>query len=146
MIQLAPIALTMAALLAAGQSGGALVSDRTQGLRRICAYEDRVGGRRAPALVIAIGLAEPCPFQYPRPRQPRPPEIPAMATLAGQTRENGRTVCRYVYLGVQLQPAGAGRRELPLHAEFRRPGLRPLDQGRRAASSPRSRRAASASL
>lgn len=118
MIQLAPIALTMAALLAAGQSGGALVSDRTQGLRRICAYEDRVGGRRAPALVIAIGLAEPCPFQYPRPRQPRPPEIPAMATLAGQTRENGRTVCRYVYLGVSYSRPVPGGVSCPYTPNF----------------------------
>jgi hypothetical protein len=105
MIQLAPIGLTMFVLMAAGQSGGALVSERTDGMRRVCSYEDSVRGRRAPPLQVRIGLAEPCPFRYPRPPRPRPPEIPPMATLEGQSLDGGRTICRYNYLGVRYTRA-----------------------------------------
>ena len=108
MFQLAPIGLTMFVLMAADQSGGALVRERIDGMRRICAYEDRVRGRRAPPLEVAIGMAEPCPFRYPRRPRPRPPEIPPMATLYGQSIEGGRTVCRYTYLGVRyVRPISA---------------------------------------
>ncbi|HEV2816698.1 MAG TPA: hypothetical protein VGW40_05700 [Allosphingosinicella sp.] len=100
MIQSAPAGLLLLALVAAGQSGGALVSQRLDGLRRVCSYEDRVRGRRAPRFEITVGMAEPCPFQYPR-RQPRRAEIPAMATLEAEVRERGQTTCRYVYLGVR---------------------------------------------
>lgn len=96
---LAPLGLSMFVLLAAGQSGGALVSERIDGMRRICAYEDQVRGRRAPRLQVAVGMAEPCPFRYPRRPRPRLSDIPALATLVGQTREGGRTICRYTYLG-----------------------------------------------
>jgi len=110
MIQLAPIGLTMLALVSLAQSGGALVGQRLDGLRRVCSYEDRVRGRLAPPLEIAIGMAEPCPFYNPGRRRPRPAEIPSMATLEGQSRENGRTICRYSYLGVRYsRPIGAGR-------------------------------------
>jgi hypothetical protein len=101
MIQSAPVGLLLLALLSVGQSGGALVSQRVEGLRRVCGYEDRVRGRLAPPLQITVGMAEPCPFQYPRRRPPRPAEVPAMATLEGETREGGQTICRYVYLGVR---------------------------------------------
>lgn len=101
MIQSAPVGLMLLALVSVGQSGGALVSQRLDGLRRICGYEDLARGRRAPPLQIAVGMAEPCPFQYPRRRPPRPAEVPAMATLESETREGGQTVCRYVYLGVR---------------------------------------------
>jgi len=93
--------MMLLALVSLGQSGGALVSQRLDGLRRVCGYEDRVRGRRAPPLEILVGMAEPCPFQYPRPRRPRPAEVPAMATLESETHEGGQKVCRYVYLGVR---------------------------------------------
>lgn len=101
MIQLAPIGLTMFVLMAAAQSGGALVGERVDGMRRVCSYEDQLRGRRAPPLQVRVGMAEPCPFRYPRPRRPRPPEIPAMATLERQTHEGGRRICSYTYLGVR---------------------------------------------
>ena len=96
----APIGLTMFVLMAAAQSGGALVGERVDGMRRICSYEDQLRGRRAPPLQVRVGTAEPCPFRYPRPRRPRPAEIPSMATLDGQSYDGGRRVCRYNYLGV----------------------------------------------
>jgi len=110
MIQFAPIGSLLLALVSAGQSGGALVSQRLDGLHRVCGYEDRVHGRLAPPLQITIGMAEPCPFQYPRRRPPRPTEVPAMATLESETHEGGQTICRYTYLGVlytrPIQPTG----------------------------------------
>ena len=101
MIQIVPAGLTLLALISVGQTGGALVSQRLEGLRRVCHYEDRVHGRLAPPLAVTIGMAEPCPFQYPRRTRPRPSDVPALATLEGETREAGRTVCRYVYMGVR---------------------------------------------
>lgn len=101
MIHSAPVGLMLLALVSVGQSGGALVSQRLDGLHRVCGYEDRVRGRRAPALQIMVGMAEPCPFQYPRQPRPRPAEVPAMATLESETYEGGRKICRYVYLGVR---------------------------------------------
>ena len=109
MIQSAPAGLLLLALISAGESGGALVSQRLDGLHRVCGYEDRVRGRLAPPLQIMIGMAEPCPFQYPR-RRPRPAEIPTLATLEAEILEGGQKICRYVYLGVRynrpIRPTG----------------------------------------
>jgi len=118
MFQLAPIGLILAALLAAQQSGGALVSEHADGLRRLCGYEDRARGRLAPPLVVAVGLGEPCPFQYPRPRRPRPPEVPALATLESQSRAGGRTVCHYVYLGTRYERQIPGTLSCPYTPNF----------------------------
>lgn len=111
MIQLAPVGLSLLALVAAGQSGGALVGQHLEGMRRVCSYEDRVRGRLAPWVQITVGMAEPCPFYFPRRTRPRPDEVPAMATLEAETREAGRTICRYVYLGVRYsRPIGPALR------------------------------------
>lgn len=110
MIQLAPIGLTMFVLVAADQSGGALLTERVVGLHRVCAYEDRLNGRRAPSLQVVVGLAEPCPLQYPGRPRVRPAEIPAMATFERRTREGSQAVCHYIYLGARYsRPVPAGQ-------------------------------------
>ncbi|MEA3029328.1 MAG: hypothetical protein QOG13_653 [Sphingomonadales bacterium] len=118
MIQLAPIASMLLVMVAAGQSGGALVAQRLDGLRRICGYEDLARGRRAPPLQIAIGMAEPCPFQYPGRRAPPPQQVPSMATLEGESRVDGRKICRYIYLGVRYSRAVQPGQTCPLTPHF----------------------------
>jgi len=115
MIQFAPVA---SMLLVMAQSGGALVGQRPAGLSRICSYENPLRGRRAPLLTVAIGLGEPCPFQYPGRRRPRPAEIPSLATLDSESRSSDRTVCYYVYLGVRYSRQIPPARRCPLTPHF----------------------------
>jgi hypothetical protein len=98
-----PIALglSIVALVSGLQTGGPLIAEHLRGLRRVCYYQDLAQGPRAPALQVEVGMAEPCPFQYPRPSPPRPQDIPAMAQLKGQSRSSGETTCTYEYMGVR---------------------------------------------
>jgi hypothetical protein len=114
----APLGMILAVLMAAAQSGGALVGERVDGMRRVCAYEDQTRGRLAPPLQVRVGLGEPCPFRYPRPRRPRPPEIPSLATLEGQSYEGGRTICRYTYLGIHYSRTIAASQTCPYTPNF----------------------------
>jgi hypothetical protein len=118
MIQFAPIASMLLVMASAAQSGGALVGQRLDGLRRICGYEDLVRGRRAPPLQVAVGMAEPCPFQYPGGRRPAPPQVPSMATLEGISEAGGQRVCRYVYLGVRYNRPVQPGQTCPLTPHF----------------------------
>ena len=70
-----------------------LISQRTRGIQRICAYQ--VGRQQRERIV---GLGEPCPpsslsFEAPAAR------IPSLASLSGERRLSGRTVCIYSYAG-----------------------------------------------
>jgi hypothetical protein len=118
MIQLAPVASMLLAMVSAAQSGGGLVAQRSDGLRRICFYEDRVRGRLAQPLQVAIGSGEPCPFQYPGRRRPRPDEIPSMAMLDSEARAEGRTICHYLYLGVRYRRTIGPAQRCPLTPHF----------------------------
>ena len=118
MIIFAPIASMLLVMASAAQSGGALVGQRLEGLRRICGYEDLARGRRAPPLQIAIGMAEPCPFYYPGTPRPAPPQIPSMAALEGESRAGGQTVCHYRYLGARYNRPVRPGQSCPLTPHF----------------------------
>lgn len=115
----APVASMLLLMMATGaESGGALVSQRLDGLRRICGYEDLARGRRAQPLQIAIGMAEPCPFYYPGRPRPAPQQIPSMAALEGQSRVGGQTICHYGYLGARYSRPVRPGQTCPLTPHF----------------------------
>jgi hypothetical protein len=118
MMQLAPIALVFLAMASGVQSGGSLIGEHVNGLRRVCQYQDPVRGRLAPSLAVEVGMAEPCPFLHPGQPRPRPPEIPSMATLQGEVRTGGQTICNYAYLGVRYSRPISAATRCPLTPHF----------------------------
>ncbi len=99
---------------------GVLVSERVQGTRRICVYNNPM---RAPPpqerlRQRAVGLAEPCPYNDPGPPRPRPAPIPAMAQLSGQRLQGGQRICVYTYLYREYYRSIAADRSCPLTPHF----------------------------
>lgn len=91
------LGLVPAAAVAAGlwsaPASARLLEQRIEGMRRVCTYQVRTERRS-----MAIGLGEPCPFNF---RERRPPvlEVPSMAVLIRQQRGNGVLSCTYRYAG-----------------------------------------------
>ncbi|TMJ17524.1 MAG: hypothetical protein E6G92_14530 [Alphaproteobacteria bacterium] len=115
-----PVAFSLILVVMASglQSGGPLIRESVRGLNRLCYYQDLAQSRRAPALLVQIGMAEPCPFQYPGPERPRPQNIPSLAQLKMQTRANGETTCTYEYMGVRYSRTLGAVANCPLTPHF----------------------------
>ena len=103
-----------------GQSGGALIGERTEGIQRICIYEDpsQASASRNRGIGVPIGLGEPCPATNPGPRRPRVETIPSLATLAGQVVVAGERICTYNYLGVSYRRPVRPGQNCPLTPHF----------------------------
>jgi hypothetical protein len=105
-----PALLILFAALAslAGTAEARLVGERSNGVQRICIYENDGRDRtRTPLLESIVGQGEPCPTYYRRPR-PTPAQqareeraviIPSLALLRNQALVRGEKVCTYEYGG-----------------------------------------------
>ncbi len=118
--------LILFALIAAQQPTGPaprygeLVSQRVQGIRRICVYNNPQAAPPPQERLRqrAIGLAEPCPHRDPGPPPPQRAQIPAMATLTGQRLQGGRKLCVYTYLRLEYGRSIPVDRSCPLTPHF----------------------------
>ena len=80
---------------------GDLVSERVEGTRRICVYDNSraASPQRVRLRQRQIGRGEPCPRHDPGPPAPRTEPIPSLATLTNDQLRGNERVCVYHYLG-----------------------------------------------
>jgi len=114
------LALAVVAACAAGAADARLVSQRVEGMRRICNYDvSTTHPGPARQLARSVPLGEPCPAFDPGERQPPQPQIPSMATFVGERRTpGGLHLCDYRYGGRNYTRAIPMANRCPLTPHF----------------------------
>jgi hypothetical protein len=99
---------------------GELVSERTEGVRRVCVYANPQAAPPQPAgrRQRLIGRGEPCPRRDPGPPPPRPQQIPSLAMLAGDRLLSSRRICIYRYLSREYLHQIRADQRCPLTPHF----------------------------
>ncbi len=120
MIHIPVLVLSALAVAAFPVSGGRLLSERTDGARRLCLYEVRNAASRRPQLQVQrrIGLGEPCPHRDPGAPRPQEQAIPSLAVLSGERQTGNVRFCYYSHLGRRYSRPVDRAQRCPLTPHF----------------------------
>ena len=110
-----PGAITLFAASAATPVEAQLLSERVDGLLRVCVYAPRANMVTSNARrEYRVGIGQNCPFSYPVAQEGTPP--PPSAQLQSETVADGRRACVYAQAGTTWTLSFELSQACPLHA------------------------------